>query len=185
MGANLILKMAGELGPARPRELRGVCAVCPTLDLSACVDALARPENRLYQRHFVRNLKLRMRRKAKLFSGQFELNGLSRVRTVREFDEAITAPHCGYRDAADYYERASAVRVVQWIAVPTLIVASKDDPVVPFESFGVPELTGNPQIEIVATENGGHCSFISRSRGRERYWVEARVLEFCNARAQE
>lgn len=185
MGGNLLLKMAGELGAARPPELRGVCAVCPTLDLRACVDAIARLGNRIYQWHFVRHLKSRMHRKAKLFPGQFALNGMGRVRTVREFDEAITARHCGYRDAADYYERASAVRVAQQIAVPTLILTSKDDPVVPFESFEVPELTGNPQIQIVATERGGHCSFISRSTGPERYWAEARVLEFCKAHAQE
>lgn len=185
MGGNLILKMAGELGAAAPRELRGVCGVCPTLDLAACVDAIERPENWLYQLRFVRDLKSRMRRKAKLFPGQFELNGLSRVRTLREFDDAITAPCAGYRGAADYYERASAMRVVQRIAVPTLILTSKDDPVVPFESFGVSEIAGNLQIQVTSTEFGGHCAFISRTNGAERYWAEARVLEFCIAHAQE
>jgi len=185
MGGNLVLKMAGELGAAAPRELRGVCGVCPTLDLAACVDAIERPENWLYQLRFVRDLKSRMRRKAKLFPGQFELNGLSRVRTLREFDDAITAPCSGYRGAADYYERASAMRVAHRIAVPTLIVTSKDDPVVPFESFGGPEIAGNPKIRVTATELGGHCAFISRTSGAERYWAEARVLEFCIAHAQE
>jgi predicted alpha/beta-fold hydrolase len=179
MGGNLVLKMAGELGDAAPPELRGVCAVCPTLDLAACVDAIARPENRLYQRHFVRNLKSRMRHKAKLFPGQFQLNGLSRVRTVREFDDAITAPCCGYGNARNYYERASARRVAQRIVVPTLIITSKDDPVVPFEAFEAPEIAGNPHIRILAPEFGGHCAFISHSRGPERYWAEARTLEFC------
>jgi predicted alpha/beta-fold hydrolase len=185
MGGNLILKMAGELGAAAPRELRGICAVCPTLDLAACVDAIERPENWLYQFRFVRDLKSRMRRKAKLFPGQFELNSLSRVRTLREFDDAITAPCSGYRSATDYYERASAMRVVHRIAVPTLILTSKDDPVVPFESFGASEIAGNPQIRVAATEFGGHCAFISRTNGPERYWAEARVLEFCTAHARE
>jgi len=185
MGGNLILKMAGELGVAAPRELRGICAVCPTLDLAACVDAIERPENWLYQLRFVRDLKSRVRRKAKLFPGQFELNSLSRVRTLREFDDAITAPCSGYRSAADYYERASAMRVVHRIAVPTLILTSKDDPVVPFESFGASEIAGNPQIRVAATEFGGHCAFISRTNGPERYWAEARVLEFCAANAQD
>jgi predicted alpha/beta-fold hydrolase len=185
MGGNLILKMAGELGAEAPRELRGVCGVCPTLDLAACVDAIERRENWLYQLRFVRDLKSRMRRKAKLFPGQFELDGLSRVRTLREFDDAITAPWSGYRGAADYYEQASAMRVVQRIAVPTLILTSKDDPVVPFESFGGPEIAGNPKIRVATTEFGGHCAFISRTNGAERYWAEARVLEFCIAHAQE
>ena len=181
MGGNLVLKMAGELGAAAPRELRAICAVGPTLDLAACVDAIARPENWLYQWHFVRQLKLRMRRKAKLFPGQFELKSMRRVRTVREFDDAITAPSCGYRNAADYYERASAMRVAHRIAVPTLILTSKDDPVVPIESFGAPEIGQNPQIQVAATEFGGHCAFISRASGLERYWAETRVLEFCIA----
>jgi predicted alpha/beta-fold hydrolase len=185
MGGNLVLKMAGELGAGAPLELRGVCGVCPTLDLAACVDAIERPENWLYQLRFVRDLKSRMRRKAKLFPGQFELNGLSRVRTLREFDDAITAPCSGYRGAADYYERASAMRVVHRIAVPTLILTSKDDPVVPFESFGGPEIAGNSKIRVAAAEFGGHCAFISRTNGAERYWAEARVLEFCIAHAQE
>jgi predicted alpha/beta-fold hydrolase len=110
---------------------------------------------------------------------------MGRVRTVREFDEAITAPHCGYRDAADYYERASALRTARQIAVPTLILTSKDDPVVPFASFERPEIAENPRIQVVATEHGGHCSFISRSAGPERYWAEARILEFCKAHAGE
>ena len=107
------------------------------------------------------------------------------MRTLREFDDAITAPCSGYRSAADYYERASAMRVVHRIAVPTLILTSKDDPVVPFESFGASEIAGNPQIRVAATEFGGHCAFISRTNGPERYWAEARVLEFCTAHAQE
>jgi predicted alpha/beta-fold hydrolase len=135
MGGNLVLKLAGELGPAAPPELRGICAVCPTLDLAACVDAIERPGNRIYQWHFVRYLKSRMRRKAELFPGQFELKGMDRVRTVRGFDEAITAPCCGYRNAADYYERASALRVANRIAVPTLILTSEDDPVVPSKRY--------------------------------------------------
>lgn len=184
MGGNLILKMAGELGAAAPPALRGVCAICPTLDLSACVDAIAQPGNWLYQRHFVRALKARLRRKARLFPGQFERNGLRRVRTVREFDDVITAPHSGYRDAVDYYDRASALRVLAGIAVPTLILTAQDDPVVPFSSFATPEIAANPRIELVAPQSGGHCAFISSSRGSERYWAEARIVDFCLAHAR-
>ena len=63
----------------------------------------ALPGNFIYQEHFVRNLKKRMRRKAKLFPGKFDLGPMARVRTVREFDDVITARYCGFRDAADYY----------------------------------------------------------------------------------
>ena len=179
MGGNLVLKMAGELGAGAPPQLRGVCAVGPTMDLAACVDAISVPANALYHRHFVRGLKARMRRKARLFPDRFPLNGLERLRTLREFDDAITAPHFGYRDAADYYCRASACRVVEQIAVPALILTAQDDPVVPFQIFEGAEVRGNRQITLLAPERGGHCAFISRSAGWERFWAEARVVEFC------
>ena len=104
---------------------------------------------------------------------------MAKLRTVREFDDAITAPHSGYTGAADYYERASAARVVHKIAVPTLILTAKDDPFVPFQSFDFAEIRDNPRICVVAPESGGHCSFISGSGGWERYWAEARIVEFC------
>ena len=181
MGGNLVLKMAGELGAAAPPELRGVCAVCPTMELEACVEAIEGPGNALYQWNFVRGLKARMRRKARLFPGCFPLDGLERLRTLREFDDAITAPHFGYRDAADYYYRASACRVVRQVAVPALILTAQDDPVVPFRIFEGPEVRGNRQITLLAPEHGGHCTFISRWAGWERFWAEARVVEFCKA----
>jgi uncharacterized protein len=95
MGGNLVTKMAGEWGAAPPAELRGVCAVCPALDLSACADALEKTENYLYQRHFVKGLMTRYRRKADLFPERYSLNGFGPIRTVREFDDEITAPQFG------------------------------------------------------------------------------------------
>lgn len=183
MGGNLVLKMAGELGAAAPSELAGVCGVCPTIDLAACVDALARPGNAFYQWHFVRRLKTRIRRKERLYPGRFRIDKLGRVRTVREFDDVITAPNSGYRDAVDYYDRASAIRVTDKISVPTLILTAQDDPVVPFSSIDTAVVTRNPRVTLVAPEHGGHCSFISRRAGWERHWAEACVVEFLRGHA--
>ncbi len=173
MGGNLVLKMVGELGAAAPAELTAVCGICPTLELAVCVDAISRPGNRFYQTHFVRRLKARMRRKARLFPGKFDLSGLDRLQTIREFDDAITAPHSGYRDAVDYYERASAVRSTGQISVPTLILTAKDDPIVPFSLFAASAIRDNPRIGLEAPEHGGHCSFISCWSGWERHWSES------------
>jgi uncharacterized protein len=179
MGGNLVLKMAGELADGAPRQLRGVAAVCPSLDLAPCADAVALPRNFLYQRHFVGGLKTRMRGKAKLFPGKFELSRMERVRTLREFDDVITAPYCGFRDASDYYSQSSALRVAGEIRVPTLVLAAQDDPFVPFASFSDAALAGNPHITLNAPKHGGHCAFIGNRSGVERFWAEARVMEFC------
>jgi predicted alpha/beta-fold hydrolase len=181
MGGNLVLKMAGELASAPPRQLRGVAAVCPCIDLALCADSLALRGNLVYQRHFVLGLKDRMRRKVKLFPGKFDLGPMARVRTVRDFDDVITATYCGFRDASDYYFRSSALRVLAEIRVPTLVLTAQDDPFVPFASFSDPALTGNPNITLTAPEHGGHCAFISRQNGDARFWAEARVMDFCQS----
>lgn len=179
MGGNLVLKMAGELGPHVPRELRGICAVCPGLDPAASSDAIAQPRNFLYERHFLSSYRRRLRRKAKLFPERYSTDDVARCRTLREWDEAITAPATGYLDAADYYYRTSALRVVAGIRVPTLIITAQDDPIVPFASFCNPGILDNRFIKLIATEYGGHCGFISRYAGDERFWAEARVVKFC------
>lgn len=178
MGGNLVLKMAGEFAVETPPEIKGFVAVAPALNLAACADALAEPRNFIYQRHFVRRLKARIRKKALLFPKTYKLNGLHKIRTVREYDDALTAPHSGFRDANDYYARSSANQFLGKIARPTLILAAEDDPFVPFSSIATAAKSVNPLVELVSTRCGGHCAFISSSR-EERFWAEARIVDFC------
>ncbi len=181
MGGNLVTKMAGEFGTAVPKALRGVCAVCPALDLAACADALERLDNYPYQRRFVKGLMSRYWRKHKLFPERYPLAGLGPVRTVRQFDDVITAPQFGYRDAQDYYENVGAKRIAAQIRVPTLMITAQNDPFVPYASFLAAKISENPVIQFVAPRHGGHCGFISRYPGTERFWAEQRTVEFCAA----
>jgi predicted alpha/beta-fold hydrolase len=189
LGGNLALKFAGDLGTDAPPELRAVCAVSPTMDLARCVAALERRSNVAYQWNFVRNLKARMRRKAAAFPGSYALEPLRGIWTVRAFDEAYTAPHHGFRNAADYYFRASALRVVGRIRVPTLIVTAEDDPFVPVEPFHDPSVTGNPAITLHIARHGGHCAFVADTRhggnGDDGYWAEQQVVAFARHHAGE
>ena len=179
LGGNLALKLAGELGDTAPPELKAVCAVSPTMDLGRCVDALERRSNIAYQFNFVRNLKARMRRKAAAHPDLFSLDALRRVWTVRQFDEAYTAPHHGFRDATDYYHRASAMRVIDGIRVPALIITSEDDPFVPVAPFRDAAVTGNPNIIVTITPHGGHCAYLERGDGDyDGYWVEREIVRF-------
>jgi uncharacterized protein len=178
MGGNLVTKMAGELGASAPKELRGVGVVCPALDLSRCADALEERENYLYQRHFVRGLMDRYRRKCELFPERYRRNGFGPIRTVREFDDAITGPCFGFRDAEEYYESAGAKKVIGKVALPLLVITAQDDPFVPYVSFLAARLEENPYVRFVAPEHGGHCGFVSRFAGEERFWAEERIVEF-------
>src|SRR5258708_32767417 len=108
MGGNLVTKMAGEYGDAAPRALRGICTICPAIDLAASADALGKRENYFYQQHFVSGLRARYARKAALFPKIYSRNGLGKISSVRGFDDAITAPCFGDRDAQEDYEGAAA-----------------------------------------------------------------------------
>jgi len=179
LGGNLALKLAGDYGNDPPASLRGVCAVSPVMELDTCVRALERRQNVVYHWNFVRGLKGRMRRKAQLQPGRFAVERLARIRSVREFDEVYTAPHFGFRDAGDYYHRASAMRVIDRIRVSTLMISAENDPFVPPGPFRDPLVAANPHITVILTRHGGHCGFLSEaSNGEDEYWAEGKVVDF-------
>jgi predicted alpha/beta-fold hydrolase len=179
LGGNLALKLAGEYADQAPAALRAVCAVSPIIEIGQCVRALERPGNVLYQWNFVKDLKRRMRRKDRFWPGRFDLTRLDRIRTVREFDEAYTAPYFGFKDAEDYYHRASAMRVVEHIRVPALIITAEDDPFVPSQPFHDPKVANNPSITVCACRHGGHCAFVGPAAGEDDgYWAEGQIVAF-------
>jgi predicted alpha/beta-fold hydrolase len=177
MGGNLVLKLAGEWGGSR-KELRGVAAVCPALDLAASADALNEPMNRLYEMHFVRRLKQRLALKARLFPEQFTVAAGNGAKSVRAFDNQVTAPFSGFRDADDYYARAAASNVVDRIAVPTIIIYAADDPFIRIQPESRAKLLANSHIHYLETAHGGHCAFLAAPNGYDGYWAERQIIDF-------
>ncbi len=181
MGGNLVLKLAGDLGAAAPPELRAVVGVSAAVDLGASADALHLPSNRLYERRFVRGLVTRFRRKAFLFPRAFDPNRANSVSSVREFDDRITAHYSGFRNADDYYFRCSAARVLDRIAVPTLMLHACDDPFIRIEPATRAAIVSNRRLDLLETEHGGHCAFLSTpdpAAGDDGYWAERTALRF-------
>lgn len=176
MGGNQVLKLAGEWGNGFPRHVAAVCAVSAPIDLAACARRLAEPRCRIYQRRFLAQLRARLRRKARLWPGRFDLASLDRVRSIIDFDDSITAPAFGFQNAWDYYAQCSAIRFLDAVRLPTLLLQSHDDPFVPWESFRVPE---NPALRLLDTEYGGHVAFLSRRP--PRFWAARQVIRFCQA----
>ena len=176
MGGNLVLKFAGEWGSLPP--LRAVATVCPAIDLAAGSNALHEPANRVYEWHFLRGLMRRYRRKAELYPHIYKQRGIGPIRSLRQFDNDIVAPHCGFRDADDYYYRAASARVVDKIAVPTLIIRAVDDPFVRMLPETREALIANPNVLLVETKHGGHCAYLSRDRGEDIHWAEAGVVRY-------
>ena len=181
LGGNLVLKLAGEYGDDPPKEVLGVCAVSPSVDLTASAELILKRSNWIYQQDFVRRLKKRIRTKQKLYPELYDISGLSQIRTVRAFDERFTAPGHGFANANDYYHRSSSLRVADKIRVPTLIIHAEDDPFIPFAPLREPGFSENPYILLIHPQRGGHVAFLADSpeEHEDRFWADNRVVEFC------
>jgi len=114
-----------------------------------------------------------------LYPDRYDRTRLRGVWSIRKFDDTFTSRHAGFRDVKDYYERASALPWIKHIARPTLIIHSKDDPFIPYSPLERDEVTANPNVFVLATEQGGHVGFISADgAGESRFWAEVKLVEF-------
>jgi len=171
LGGNIVLKLAGELGDAARPLLSGVCAVSTPIDLDASARRIGRPENRFYERRFVRRMRARL-----CATGRYSPADFAGLDTLWAIDDRITAPSFAFGDAANYYRTQSAIRYLSGIRLPVLLVQAKDDTFVPFEAFESEAVRFNPWICLLATEHGGHLGFIGRHPSR--FWADQTILRW-------
>ena len=178
MGGNLVLKLLGEWGNGAPEQVKAGVGVSPAMDLAPSADALHDAPNRIYEWKFLRGLRRRVRRKAALFPDRYDIGHLDGMRTLRDFDDQITARYSGFRDADDYYARAASSRVIDHIALPTLIMHSLDDPFIRVLGETREKLLHNPHITYIETRHGGHCAFLAPPNGYDGRWAERQAIAF-------
>jgi predicted alpha/beta-fold hydrolase len=181
LGGNVVLKLAGELGVSASDYLAGIAAVSTPIDLAACVRRLGARENRIYEWRFLSRMKQRLRERHRHRPELFPIDALDRIHSVFEFDDLLTAPAFGFGDAPNYYATQSAIRFIDRIRIPALLVQAKDDPLVPFDIFSHPALIGNPCIDLVAVDHGGHLGFLSSGR-RYRFWIDEVLMDWVEMR---
>jgi uncharacterized protein len=184
MGGNLVLKLAGELGHTAAPLLRAVAGVSPVVDLAPSADALHEPANRIYEWKFLRGLIQRYTHKCELFPQTFDPKRSRGVRSLREFDDRVMSPYCGFAGADDYYDRAAAARVVDRIAIPALVLHALDDPFIRMLPETRARLLANPNVHLIETEHGGHCAFLAPAVDYDGYWAERLLFDFLHAQAE-
>jgi len=177
LGGNALCKWLGERGAEARAIVTRAASVCAPLDLAAAADALEHGLARAYAWHFLRTLKVSSAQRLAAFPGTFDGAAMQRSRTLREFDDAVTAPLHGFRDAADYYARSSAKPWLARIAVPTLVVNARDDPFLP-ESALPTERQVAPVVKLEFPARGGHVGFVSGPFPGHIEWLPDRLLHF-------
>lgn len=178
MGGNITLKYLGVHGKHVPDVVkRGVAISSPT-DLGASALLLDRPANRFYRNRFMKKLIVKLSQKADRFPGRIDMTRLRQVRRWRDFDEFFSAPVNSYRDADDFYEQASAVNFMAGIAVPTLLLNAKNDPLLSPECSPAGLAESHPHLFLETPRLGGHVGF-ALARDPHTY-AERRALAFAN-----
>lgn len=190
LGGNVLLKWLGE--SETPPDLVAAVAVSVPYQLEVASDTMDNGFSKFYRNIMLKELKRLMLQKKKLFqranedhhSTYNELGNMKRHKTFRDFDHHVVAPLHGFESADDYYQRSSSRQYLKNIAVPTLLIHGKDDPLMTPEVVpNAEELSATTTLE--AFEHGGHVGFVSGSLIKPRYWLEKRIPDFIQYHLKE
>lgn len=181
LSANMLLRYlaADHKSLEKPKNLVAALAICPPVDLDACSRAISRVSNWLIDHHYTQIMRKTAVARSQLFPDLHHPQ-LPKRFNLREFDQIYTAPLAGYLSRDDYYAAASAKSHLERIHIPTTIIASDDDPIIPVSVFSQLNLSRSTQIMI--SRGGGHMGFIANRRtplGDYR-WMDALVVDWAS-----
>lgn len=185
LGGNVVLRFLGERGASLPRQLVAAAAISVPFDLQRSSQRINRGFSRLYQRFFLASLRRKAQEKLKSFPDLAPAESIRRLRTLEEFDNIVTGPLHGFRDALDYYEKASSLPVLDRIRLNTLLLSAVDDPMLPPEVLDEVARVArrNPSLHLEFVEKGGHAGFVAGyAPWRPFYYAEYRVGQFLATR---
>ena len=177
LGGNALLKWLGESGAGALRQLHAAAAISAPLDLMAAGAALGRGLNRIYTRMFLASLRSKSLHKLEHYPGLFDRARMLGARSLREFDDIVTAPLHGFRDTDDYWTRASAKPVLAGVRVPTLVLNARNDPFLP--ALHLPRQEDvSASVLLEQPAEGGHVGFASGVFPGNIDWLPRRLLAF-------
>ncbi|HEV2132418.1 MAG TPA: alpha/beta fold hydrolase [Longimicrobiaceae bacterium] len=179
LGGNVLLKYLGETGAAARDRVHAAAAYSVPFDLAAGARKLGRGLGMLYTSHFIRSLQRKYQAKRAITAGVCYEERVAAARTLRDFDDAVTAPLHGFSSAAEYYASSSSGSYLSRIRVPTLILHSADDPFLPEEAIPRDAAAENAHLTLHVTRRGGHVAFVSGARPwAPIFWAEHEVSRF-------
>jgi predicted alpha/beta-fold hydrolase len=179
LGGNQTLKYLGERGVDAPDRIAAAVAVSPPFSLQSVSARLDSPAGALYRFNFLKTLAWKTLAKAKRFPDDLDRGEVLRTlrqATLRAFDDKITAPIHGFRDADDYYDTAACGLYLEGVRRPALILTATDDPIIPGDSIPYAVCDAHPDLKLIATDEGGHVGFVSGPFWQPRFWAEQQAV---------
>ncbi len=179
MGGNQILLYLALRKSKIPRELLSAVVFSVPVDLAASAMQLARPANTIYMRRFMRQLREKIRLKARRFPGRLDTTGLNKMKTFLDFDNRYTAPMHGFKDARDYWARCGSLTQIPKIDHPTCLINALDDPFLTRSCYPHDLAKKNPHFVLLTPRHGGHAGFVTFNR-EKLYWSEQLAVKLLN-----
>jgi predicted alpha/beta-fold hydrolase len=168
LGASALLNYLAEKGTNTP--LSSFTAISTPFDLKSGSLLLEKGFNRIYNHYFLTSLKEKLKVKSTLTSDMPAFSG----KTLYEFDDKVTAPLHGFENAEHYYRACSSGKKLEHIKIPVLLIHSKEDPICPYTDIPINVVADNPNLNLIATEKGGHVGFWSLPPG----WIETTTCDY-------
>lgn len=179
LGGNMTLKFLGEKKNEIYPEIKKAVAISVPLNLHSSCVKISEPENIIYSRRFLNNLKQKVSMKAKVMPELLDTTGLSKIKTLMAFDDAYTAPIHGFKNAVDYYKKCSSLYFLKDIKIPSLIINALNDPFLATDCYPIEKLYGHEYVTLETPTYGGHVGFTAINK-QKMFWSEQRTLGFIN-----
>ena len=174
LGGNLLLKYLGERDTI-PFEIKGAIAVSVPCHLYGSCKELHALKNRPYHDNFKTYLVKRLRVKQKNHKDKLSIEEINSIKTLKDFDDVYTSKAHGFRNALEYYEKASCLQFLPNIKTPTLILNALNDSFLSSECYPVKEAKENSSLFLEMPNHGGHVGFHLYAK---YYFNEKRALDF-------
>lgn len=179
LGGNVLIKLLGERSDGGRGLVDAAAVISVPYDLAAGCALLERTRmGRVYAAYFLRSLQGKLHLKHGVLADMVNLEAALAARTIREFDDRVTAPLHGFSGAAEYYAVSSSVRYLEGVGVPALLLHAVDDPFLPPEDIPRREAEANPHVQLALQPVGGHVGFLEGSLRNPSFWAEEEGARF-------
>lgn len=181
LGGNVVLKYAGEQKENLNPLILKVVAVSPPCDLKGASDALSKKSNTIYMKRFLKTLVYKAALKAERFPEEkLNTEELLKAKNFTDFDNLFTAPSFCFKDAEDYWEKASSKPFLKDIKVQSYLLSAKNDPFLSDSCFPTEIAKKHQYLHLELTETGGHIGFIKSFKTKDKFWFEKKLLKYLN-----
>jgi hypothetical protein len=183
LGGNIALHLGSvysdelaSLSAAGIFNIESIHALAPPIDLAHCCTNMERGLNRIYAAYFLKGLRKAAEIRAQRWDSWRDRQQGFQAKSIRSFDEQVTAPMAGFSGAAEYYAYSSVHQRLHQLQIPTTILVDQHDPIVPYSIFQQLDFKSLPFVTMLTTRRGGHLGYYHYLRGKGlKRWADEAV----------